>query len=175
MEIAASLDIDSIDALMEKLDATRRAGGSIYIMGNGGSAATASHFVNDFNKGASESMDPRFRFYCLNDNTSTIMAIANDASYDDIFEFQLKNYLRDGDLVIGISGGGNSLNVVKAIAYAKARAVATAAIVGFDGGKLAKIADLVVHVRSNNMQHVEDMHMILDHLMMSIMRDEKDR
>jgi D-sedoheptulose 7-phosphate isomerase len=103
------------------------------------------------------------------------MAIANDASYDDIFEFQLKNYLRDGDLVIGISGGGNSLNVVKAIAYAKARAVATAAIVGFDGGKLAKIADLVVHVRSNNMQHVEDMHMILDHLMMSIMRDEKDR
>ena len=142
----------------------------IFIMGNGGSAATASHFCNDFNKGASYEFKDRkrFKFICLNDNVSTLTAYANDVSYSDVFVEPLKNFFNSGDMVIGISGSGNSENVVKAIDYANANNGITIALTGYDGGKLKKIAGYSVHVSVDDMQIVEDLHMMVDHLCMKI-------
>ena len=151
-----------------ELDEARKRNATIYIMGNGGSAATASHFVNDFNKGVSEYIDQKFRFICLNDNVSTIMAIANDISYNAIFEFQLQGKVTENDLVIGISGSGNSTNVIKAIELANEVGAKTIGLTGYDGGKLKQIVDLSVHVPIMSMQITEDIHMIFDHLVMSI-------
>ena len=151
-----------------ELDEARKRNATIYIMGNGGSAATASHFVNDFNKGVSEYIDQKFRFICLNDNVSTIMAIANDISYNAIFEFQLQGKVTENDLVVGISGSGNSTNVIKAIELANEVGAKTIGLTGYDGGKLKQIVDLSVHVPIMSMQITEDIHMIFDHLVMSI-------
>ncbi|MDR0827783.1 MAG: SIS domain-containing protein [Desulfovibrio sp.] len=143
----------------------------IFIMGNGGSAATASHFVCDFNKGLSYGRERKYRFICLNDNVPSLMALANDVGYDAVFVEQLKNFLQPGDLVIGISGSGNSANVVKAVEYANAHGAVTLALVGYDGGKLKKAAQHCVHVDIADMQIVEDIHMILDHMTMRVLGD----
>ena len=138
-------------------------------MGNGGSGATASHFVCDFNKGISEKLDSKYRFICLNDNIPTMLAYANDVSYNSIFVEQLKNLATEGDLVIGISGSGNSNNVISAIEYANAQGCKTFGLVGYDGGMLKKIAQNCIHIKINNMQIVEDIHMIIDHLLYSVL------
>jgi D-sedoheptulose 7-phosphate isomerase len=164
------LDIKQIQTVIVKLIEVYHRNGFVYIFGNGGSAATASHFVNDFNKGVSENLRKRFRFCCLNDNVSSIMAIANDISFDQIFKFQLENYLTQNDLVIGISGSGNSKNVISAIQYANSVGAETIGLVGYDGGKLKKIAKHCIHVPANDMQKVEDIHMIMEHVMMSIIK-----
>jgi len=164
-----SLDVSSIDAVMAAILETYETGGTIYIFGNGGSASTASHFQNDFNKGLSEFLEKKFNFVCLNDNVPTIMAIANDLGYEHIFEFQLKGKLKKTDLVIGISGSGNSPNILNAIEYAKSQGIKTIGITGYDGGKLANIVDLSFNVPIHDMQITEDIHMVLDHLMMSIL------
>ena len=163
-----NLCIDSVNRLINVLDEARKRDATIYIMGNGGSASTASHFVNDFNKGVSEHLEQKFRFVCLNDNTATVLAIANDIGYDSIFEFQLNGKLEAGDVVIGISGSGNSVNVLRAIKYAKTIGATTVGLTGYDGGKLMKEADLSVHVPAMSMQITEDVHMILDHMMMAV-------
>jgi len=138
-------------------------GGTFYVFGNGGSAATASHMAGDFVKGASSGLEKRFRFICLNDNNSAMMAIANDISYDDVFVEQLKNFLQPQDLVIGISGSGNSANVVKAMEYAKAQGAKTLALCGYSGGKIKQLADLNVHAEVNDMEVTEDVHMVIFH------------
>ena len=158
----------SINNFIVELDAARKRDATIYIMGNGGSAATASHFVNDFNKGVSEYIEQKFRFVCLNDNISTVMAIANDISYDAIFEFQLRGKVTKNDLVIGISGSGNSKNVLNAIELAKTVGAKTVGLTGYDGGKLKQMVDLSVHVPIMSMQVTEDIHMMFDHLIMSV-------
>ena len=172
IEVIRSLDIASINAVMLAILAAYEADGNIYIFGNGGSASTASHFQNDFNKGLSEPLEQKFNFVCLNDNVPTVMAIANDLGYENIFSFQLKNKLKENDLVVGISGSGNSPNVLNAIEYAKSEGVRTVGITGYDGGKLAKTVDVSFHVAVNDMQITEDVHMILDHLMMSVLMRE---
>jgi D-sedoheptulose 7-phosphate isomerase len=163
-----SLDVNIINDVLNELLAAHERRGRIYIFGNGGSASTASHFVNDFNKGVSEYVENKFRFNCLNDNTATVLAVANDIGYDEIFRFQLRGRLDRGDLVIGISGSGNSPNVVNAIEYAKAEGARTIAVTGYDGGKAARVADVAFVVPVDNMQIVEDGHMILDHLLMTV-------
>ena len=163
-----SLDLEEIAQVLELFLAAYQAGGTIYVFGNGGSASTASHMVNDFNKGISEYVDKKFRLVCLNDNVSTLMSIANDISYDEVFRFQLRNKLKPNDLVVGISGSGNSKNVVNAISYAKEQGVKTVSLCGFSGGKLKELADVSFHVQLNNMQVVEDMHLILNHLLMNV-------
>jgi len=167
-ELLDSLDISQINAILNELLAAHARQGRIYIFGNGGSAATASHFANDFNKGISEYVENKFRFTCLNDNVATVLAIANDIGYEHIFSFQLDGILEEKDLVIAISGSGNSANVIKAVEYAKAQGVPTIAVTGYDGGKLAKICDLTFLAPVHNMQLVEDAHMILDHLLMTV-------
>ena len=169
IETLKKISCAELSDLITELDEARKRDATIWIMGNGGSGATASHFVNDFNKGVSEYIDQKFRFICLNDNVSTIMAIANDISYDAIFEFQLRGRVTSNDLVIGLSGSGNSKNVLNAVALAKNVGAKTIGLTGYDGGKLKQMADLSVHVPVMSMQITEDIHMIFDHLIMSVL------
>lgn len=146
----------------ELLDCYHREG-SIYIFGNGGSGSTASHMVGDFVKGVSYQLEKRFRVVCLNDNFSTVGAISNDISYDDVFVEPLKNFLRPGDLVIGISGSGNSVNIIKALEYTKSKNIRTVAMCGFTGGQIKGIAHTYFHVPIKDMEVTEDIHLVAFH------------
>lgn len=169
-EIAAikRFNLDELNDAMNAIYNTYQNGGTIYVCGNGGSASTASHMQNDFNKGISEYVDKKFNFYCLNDNVSTMMAVANDIGYEEIFRFQIRNKITDKDLFIGISGSGNSKNVVNAAEYAKDCGAKVIGITGYTGGKLKEIADYKMHVDEMDMQIDEDLHMTFDHMMMKI-------
>lgn len=168
IDILKKLDIEQINAALDLLDETRQKKGRIYICGNGGSAATASHFQNDFNKGISEYIETPFRFHCLNDNVATLMAIANDIGYEEVFRFQLRNNLEENDVLIAISGSGNSPNVIHAVEYAKEHGCKIIGLTGFSGGRLKELSDISLHAPVNSMQVTEDIHMIFDHMMMSI-------
>ncbi len=167
-EVLGRLDVKQIDAALNLLDETRLKNGRIYVFGNGGSAATASHMQNDFNKGVSEYIELPFRFQCLNDNIATLMAIANDISYEEIFRFQLRGVVGADDLVVAISGSGNSKNVLNAVEYAKAQGCRIIGLTGYSGGRLKALADISLHVPVQSMQVTEDIHMVFDHLMMSM-------
>jgi D-sedoheptulose 7-phosphate isomerase len=165
------LDVGSIEKLADMLMNAREHGNTIFIFGNGGSGATASHVTGDFLKGISYQLDKRFRVQCLNDNDSGMMAISNDLSYEEIFIEQLKAFLRKDDVVIGISGSGNSVNVVKAIQYAKAEGARTVAFCGYKGGKIRDLAEHVIHAPIQDMEITEDVHIIIFHaLKQSLMR-----
>ena len=170
--VLQSLDINAISEAMNALDSARKRNAIIYIMGNGGSASTASHFLGDFSRGLSEHLDVPFRFSCLSDNTATVMAIANDIGYDRIFSKQLAGRVTANDIVIGISGSGNSANIINAIEVAKDAGAKTIGLTGFDGGKLAKMVDILLHVPVMSMQVTEDIHMIFNHLMMAVFYQE---
>lgn len=159
-----NLDKNEIERFINELLKARDNGKNIFIMGNGGSASTASHFVCDFNKGMSYKQDKKFKFHCLNDNIATMLAYANDVSYDDVFVEQLKNFMEEGDLVIGISGSGNSKNVIKAIDYANQNGGVSIGLTGYDGGLLKKLAKYSVNANIKDMQISEDVHMMLGHM-----------
>lgn len=162
------LDIDEINRAMNLILKHYEDGTNIYVFGNGGSAATASHMVVDFNKGACEEVEKKFNFYCLNDNIPSITAIANDLSYDDIFYFQLKNKVKKSDLIIAISGSGNSKNIIKAVEYCKNVGCDIIGMTGYNGGKLKPLSTHSLHVNINDMQISEDLHMVFDHMIMKI-------
>lgn len=164
-----SLDLNSVNQVMNVLEDARLHGKRIFICGNGGSAATASHYCCDFNKGVSENQNDKYNFECLNDNIPTLMAVSNDIGYEEVFRFPLKNKMKSGDILIGISGSGNSKNVVNAMEYAKSIGGTTIAIVGYSGGKMKEMADYNIHVNINDMQISEDIHMMLDHMMMYVL------
>ncbi|MFN4299954.1 MAG: SIS domain-containing protein [Thermaurantimonas sp.] len=157
------IPLDKVADLAEAILYTYNEGSTIYTMGNGGSGATASHVAGDYVKGASFGLEKRFRFICLNDNIPALMAISNDISYEAIFEEQLKNFARPGDLVIGLSGSGNSKNVVNALQWAKNQGIKTAALTGYKGGQCAQIADISIHIPVADMEIVEDLHMMTFH------------
>ena len=173
LKVYESLDLESVNQVMNILEEARLGRKKIFICGNGGSAATASHFCCDFNKGVSEHQDIKYNFECLSDNFPTMMAVANDISYDEVFRFPLRNKMNSGDVLIGISGSGNSINVVNAMEYAKSIGGTTIAIVGYSGGKMKEIADYNIHVNINDMQISEDIHMILDHMMMYVLSHQQ--
>lgn len=162
---------DEVDGFLNLLLEALEAGRTVYIMGNGGSAATASHYACDFNKGLSYGRAARYRFVCLNDNVPTLTAYANDVGYDKVFVEQLRNFLRPEDLVIAISGSGNSPNVLAAIDYANSVGATTVGLSGFDGGELRRRAAHNVTIPVYDMQITEDLHMVLDHLVYSVFRD----
>lgn len=168
IEILNKLDVNAINAALNLLLETMETGSTVYIFGNGGSSATASHFQNDFNKGVSEHTEKKFNFLCLNDNMATVMAVANDIGFEEVFRFQLRGHLKPGDVIVAISGSGNSRNVINAVEYAKAQGNRVIGLTGFSGGKLKKLADVSLHAPINSMQITEDIHMIFDHLMMSV-------
>ena len=163
------IDTEAISNVIEVLIKTLNSDGIIYVFGNGGSAATASHMQNDFNRGISEYSEKKFKFFCLSENIATITAIANDFSYDEIFVQQLKDRLSENDVVIAISGGGNSRNIVKAVEYAKFKGNTVIGITGFDGGKLKQLADYNLHANIDDMQVSEDIHLLFNHLIMSVL------
>jgi D-sedoheptulose 7-phosphate isomerase len=164
-QIIADLDEHAIAAFIDILLAARERGARIFFIGNGGSAATASHFANDIAIGTRSPEKP-FRALSLTDNAAMMTAIANDDGYDEVFVQQLQAQLAAGDVVVAISASGNSPNVVKALEYAKAKGATTVALTGFDGGRLGDIADQRVHIPTNTGEYgpAEDGHMILDHL-----------
>lgn len=151
-----------IDSMMDAYKEEKR----IFVMGNGGSASTASHWVCDINKGCCMEKEKKFKMICLNDSIPTMLAYANDQAYEDVFVEQLKNFFVPGDIVIGISGSGNSLNVLKAIEYAKANGGTTVGLCGYSGGKLFDMVDIPILVKIDDMQKVEDVHMIVVHMTM---------
>lgn len=156
-----ALDAKAIESLVDAFHSTYEKGGIIYTMGNGGSGASASHAAGDFLKGASYGLDKRFRMICLNDNLPSMMAIANDIGWESVFVEPLKNFLSPNDLVIGISGSGNSKNVVNAIEYANEQGATTVAMSGFKGGKISQIATIDVHAPVADMEVTEDVHMVI--------------
>lgn len=168
IRVIESLNLEEISEAMNAIYDAYQKGGTIYVCGNGGSAATASHMQNDFSRGVSEKLDKKFNFYCLNDNYPTVMAIANDIGYEEVFRHQLINRLKENDLFIGISGSGNSMNVVNAAQYAKECGIKVLGITGYKGGKLKELADYKMHVPEEDMQIDEDIHMTFDHMMMKI-------
>jgi D-sedoheptulose 7-phosphate isomerase len=164
---------EKINEIVKVLLTARENNKTIYIMGNGGSASTASHFVGDLSKGTIVEDYPRFRVVALTDNIPNMLAWGNDSSYDDIFIEQLKNLQNPGDVVIGISGSGNSENVLKAIEYANSHGAVTIGWSGFSGGKLKDMAQISLVVPSNYMQRIEDIHLLLEHLATSLIREEQ--
>lgn len=167
-EVISKLDVAAINDAMNLIMKAYEANKKIYIFGNGGSSATASHYQNDFNKGISEYVEKKFNFTCLNDNMATIMAIANDIGFEEVFRFQLRNKLEEGDIVIAISGSGNSKNVINAVEYAKEQGNQIIGLTGYTGGKLKELSDISLHADVMSMQVTEDVHMMFDHLIMSI-------
>ncbi len=164
-----NLDRNEIETFINVMLNARNNGKNIYIMGNGGSGATASHFCCDFNKGMSYTKDKKFKMICLNDNVSTMLAYSNDVGYDFVFVEQLKNFVKEGDIVIGISGSGNSKNVLNAIDYANKKGAITIGLTGYNGGVLKQITKYSVNANVNNMQITEDIHMMLCHMIYDIL------
>ena len=164
-EVISRIDVGAIGRLVEKLLEARRCGATVFFIGNGGSAATASHFANDISFGTKDYEQP-FRVMSLTDNIAVITALSNDFGYEEVFVRQLKVHARRGDLVVGISASGNSENLIKAFMYAHEVGISTFSITGFDGGKLKSLAQDGIHVMTESGEYgpAEDAHMVLDHL-----------
>ena len=145
-------------------------GRTIFILGNGGSASTASHMAVDLAKGAQVEGYPRLRVISLTDNIGMITAWANDANYGVIFEEQLKSLMKHGDVVIGISASGDSPNVLSAMKYAKDLGAVTIGFIGFGGGRLKQLVDIDVTVSSHNYGVIEDFHLSLNHIISQFIR-----
>lgn len=162
------IDTASIARFVATLLAARDRKAAVFFIGNGGSAATASHFANDIGIGTND-YDRPFRIVSLTDNVAVMTAIGNDFGYDQIFVRQLQVLGRPGDVVVGISASGNSPNLVKAFEYARTAEIKTVALTAFDGGKMKEMADEGVHVPTDPKEYgpAEDAHMILDHLVVS--------
>lgn len=164
--LAQKCDQRAFQAGVELIRAAFEAGKQIITCGNGGSAYAASHYITDWNKMVNLATGRKFRGISLCDNIGIVTAFGNDVAFDDIFSGQLKAILDEGDLVIAISGSGNSPNVVKAVEYANLAGADTLAVVGYDGGTLKRIAKHSVWVPSFDMQLCEEMHLMFGHMVM---------
>jgi len=161
-------NLASLEALVGKVEEVRRAGGTIYFCGNGGSASTAEHVATDLFNNTAKGDDGRILTHSLSSNLPSITALGNDFGYGDVFKRQLEGRLSDKDMLVAISASGNSPNVVFALDYANGMGVYTVAVVGFEtGGKAKEIADLAIHIKTEKgeYEHVEDMHMIVGHVL----------
>ncbi len=167
-EIIDKVDLSEIKIFVELLLSSRESGATIFFIGNGGSAATASHFANDLAFGTHEHEKP-FKAISITDNVSVLTALGNDYGYGEIFVRQLKVYAKKGDVVVGISASGNSQNLISAFNYAKSSGIKTMALTAFDGGRMKVIADNCIHIPTEDKEYgpAEDVHMILDHLISS--------
>ncbi len=160
-----SIPADAVAELIEKLRVLLRNGGQIFVFGNGGSAANASHFATDLGKGASDKTGKRFRVVSLTDNVSWMTALGNDYSYEDVFVGQLQNYGRPGDIALGISVSGNSPNCVKALEWAKKNGMLTVALVGAKRGRMAEVAEQAIVINDTHYGRVEDAQMGICHML----------
>lgn len=164
MKAIDAIDLAQVDSAIDWFKETRANNRHIFVCGNGGSASTASHFMCDIVKGASFKRETRFRIMALTDSLATITAYSNDVTYDCVFEEQLKNFAQPGDLLMAISGSGNSPNVLRAVEYANSIGCKTLALTGRDGGKLGAMAQKNIQVSVPHMGRIEDAHMIVCHM-----------
>ncbi len=162
-EAIKSIPFEQVDAVGELLYRAYLNDKQVFVMGNGGSAATASHFTSDLSKNTVVPGRKRIRAICLNDNLPVLTAIANDLGYEQIFVEQMRNLLRPGDVVIVVSGSGNSPNIIEAIKYGRSCSATTIGFLGFDGGQAKPLLDAYVHVECNDFGLVEDIHYALGH------------
>lgn len=170
-ETINQLPVGLIEELVDILHEARLSKKHIFIMGNGGSASTASHFVCDLAKNTRIDGWPHFKVIGLSDNMAILSAYANDEGYENVFAQQLANLVSNDDVVIGISASGNSPNVVNAIKIAHEHNAKTIGLTGFDGGMLGKLADLHIHISNNNYGQVEDIHLMIEHMAIHALQD----
>jgi D-sedoheptulose 7-phosphate isomerase len=174
--VMLSLPKEGIDQIADRLVGAYDAGRTVFLCGNGGSAALASHFACDLGKGTAHcNGGKRFRVLALTDNLATLTAWANDSSYGDVFSEQLKNFVQPLDVVFAISGSGNSKNVLNALQVARESGAATVGISGFEGGAMKSLCDVCVIVPSNDMQIIEDLHLAIAHSIFRIVHARMSR
>ena len=170
------MDLDAIDRVFARLREARDGGATVYVAGNGGSAATATHWVNDLGKATKRSGRAPMRVMCLSDNASWLTALANDEGYERVFSGQLENFALRHDVLVVISSSGNSPNLVRAVELARERGVTTIGFLGFDGGVLKGMVDDVVHVSTEKgaYEQVEDSHMTLCHILTMCLAQDRE-
>ena len=175
-ELLVSCDTAAITEIIELFDAMSGTNRRIYFIGNGGSAATASHMVNDFGTGLKRRGLKNLDVISLSDNSAVITAVANDIGYENVFYTQIKDIIRQSDVVFAISCSGNSPNIIKAVEYSKSIGATIVGVTGFTGGSLQQLADINFHVPTAEGEYglCEDMHMILDHIIYSYYTREDD-
>ncbi len=164
------LDLDSVGRIVDILWEAYGNNKQIFVMGNGGSASTASHFACDLGKGTIVEGKKRLRVICLNDNMAMVTALSNDLNYDEVFREQLINLVNSDDVVIAITASGNSPNILKAVECAREHGAISIGFIGFDGGQLKPIVDESIIAKSSNYGHIEDVHLILEHMISQCFR-----
>ena len=164
-EALDSIPVDAVDALIQRFQQALREDRQVFVFGNGGSAANASHFATDLGKGSSDRLPRRFRVLSLNDNVSWMTALGNDYAYEDVFVRQLMNYARPGDLVLALSVSGNSPNLVKALDWSRKNGLHTIALVGAKRGRMAELAHQVIVINDTHYGRVEDAQMGICHIL----------
>ncbi|HEV2696431.1 MAG TPA: SIS domain-containing protein [Terriglobales bacterium] len=165
-----SLPFEQVERVSEILVRAYEQQRTIFLFGNGGSAALASHFACDLSKGTVNGSTKRFRVMALTDNVPLMTAWANDSKYEDIFAEQLANFATRGDVALAISASGNSLNVIKALKVAKQAGSVTAGLTGFAGGRMLALCDACIVVPCDNMQIIEDLHLCVTHSLFTCIR-----
>jgi D-sedoheptulose 7-phosphate isomerase len=169
-QVLDTLDVASVEKAIAEIITAFDHQRTVFVCGNGGSATTATHMAADLGKNSAVPGKPRLRVIGLADNMSWFSALANDLGYENVFVEQLANFLKPGDVVIAISASGNSPNVVKAAEYARDNGGRVVSLVGFKGGKLKDLGDVVVHSVSDDYGPVEDSHLMLDHIFVEALR-----
>jgi D-sedoheptulose 7-phosphate isomerase len=174
-EVLQRVDHTVIDQMVEAIWRGYEAGKTLFLFGNGGSAALSSHFACDIGKGTIAARERRLRTIALADNVSLITAWANDKGYEDIFSEQLDGLAEKGDIAMAISGSGNSPNVIKGLQAARQLGMQTLVLTGFAGGQAKPLADLCLIVPSDSMQHIEDAHLCATHAIFLAIRERMKR
>ncbi len=164
------LPLDTIDAMVQLLHSARLQRRQVFVIGNGGSASTASHVACDIGKNTVQTNVPRFRIMSLVDNMATFSAYANDCGYENVFAEQLANLLQEQDILISISASGNSPNILNAVELAQSRKAITVGWSGYEGGKLANIVDFPIVVRNHCIEQIEDIHLFIGHMVTTALR-----
>lgn len=168
-KLIENIDVKSLQEIADALEYSHTHDGKIYVIGNGGSAATASHMVNDLGAGLKRREIKSFHIESLADNVAVCTALANDIGYEHIFSMQLKDKIQQKDILIAISCSGNSENITNAVSYAKEQGALIVGVTGFNGGYLKESSTLNFHVQTDTNQYglVEDLHMIFNHMLYS--------
>jgi D-sedoheptulose 7-phosphate isomerase len=168
IDVINGINHNQLSHFAKLVELTQSRGGRLILCGNGGSATTAEHASVDLSKGLTLKTNRLFRALCLNSNVAQLTAWSNDVSYEDAFMRMLEIELKSEDMLVVITGSGNSMNIVNAVEYASERGVSTCAMTGFDGGKVGQLTGLHINTPSHDMQIIENMHLVIVHFLLKI-------